>query len=125
MATSIFIAKIFAIVYLFIGLGMLMSSKYYKDMLMGMVKDTSMLYFGGIMATLAGFLIINAHNVWTGWPILISVIGWAALLKGFMLLVFPEHFAFWGKMFKKWNMSTLGVFVIAFGLLFGYFGFLA
>ncbi|MCK5611529.1 hypothetical protein KAR91_57190 [Candidatus Pacearchaeota archaeon] len=125
MATSIFIAKLFAVVYLFIGLGMLMSSKHYKNMLLEMMKDSSMFYFGGILATIAGFLIVNAHNVWTGWPILISVIGWLALLKGFMLLVFPEHFKFWGKLFKKWNMSTLGVFVIAMGFLFGYFGFLA
>lgn len=125
MELSIFIAKIFAVAYLFIGLGMLMSPGHYKKMMDEIMKNASVLYLGGIMAVLAGFLIVNAHNVWEGWPTIITVFGWLALLKGFMLLAFPDAFVSWGKLFKKMNMAGIGVFVLALGLLFGYFGFLA
>ena len=125
MELSIFIAKIFAVAYLFIGLGMLMSPGHYKKMMDGFTNNPTMLYMGGIMATLAGFLIVNAHSVWVGWPTIITIFGWLALLKGFMLLVFPDSFRFWGKAFKKINMAGFGVLVLAIGLLFGYFGFLA
>ncbi len=125
MELSIFIAKIFAVAYLFIGLGMLMSPGHYKKMMDEMMKSSSILYFGGILATLAGFLIVTFHNVWEGWPMIITIFGWLALVKGFALLVFPDSFAFWGKTFKKMNMAGLGVFVLALGLVFVYFGFLA
>ena len=58
MATSILIAKLFAVCYLFIGFGMLMNPSHYKKMMDGLVKDTSLMYFGGILATLAGLLIM-------------------------------------------------------------------
>lgn len=125
METSIFIAKLFAVAYLFIGLGMLINSKHYKKMMDGFVNNPTMLYMGGIMATLAGFLIVTFHNVWEGWPILVTVFGWLGLVKGFALLAFPSSFDSWMKLFKKMNMAGIGVFVLALGLLFGYFGFFA
>ena len=125
MQTSIFIAKMFAVIYLFIGLGMLMSPGHYKKMMDEIMKNAGILYFGAILATLAGFLIITFHNVWEGWPIIITIFGWLALVKGFALFVFPSSFDAWMKYFKKINMAYLGVVVLALGLLFGYFGFMA
>lgn len=122
MELSMFIAKLFAVFYLFIGFGILMNPKYYKKMMAELTKDFGILYFGGILATLAGFLIVTFHNVWEGWPIIVTVFGWIALIKGFALFVFPDSFDYWGKLMKKMNMAGLGAVILAFGLLFGYLG---
>ena len=125
METSIFIAKLLAVVYLFVGIGFLVNPKYYKKALEDMLKSPLMFYFGGIMATLAGFLIVSYHNVWEqSWVVVITLFGWIALAKGFMLFVFPKSFAFWGKLLKKMNLQVMSLFVIALGLFFGYYGFM-
>jgi hypothetical protein len=36
-----------------------------------------------------GLLIVAFHNVWSGWGALITLIGWALLLKGTLHLLFP------------------------------------
>ena len=36
-----------------------------------------------------GLLIVAFHNVWSGWGLLFTVIGWALLLKGSLHLLFP------------------------------------
>lgn len=122
MQISILIAKMFAVFYLFIGLGMLMDPKHYKKMVEGVIKDPTLLYYGGFMATMSGFLIVYFHHVWQGWPLLITVFGWLAFLKGFILFVFPGFFTPWMKYFKKINMTGIGIFVLALGILFGYLG---
>ena len=125
METSIFIAKMFAIVYIFVGIGFFLNPKYYKNALDTMIKDPIMYYYGGIMATIAGFLIVNFHNTWEkSWVVIITIFGWMALIKGFMLFVCPKHFAFWGKLIKKTNLRVLSIFVLGMGIMFGYFGFM-
>ncbi len=127
MDLSIFIAKLFAVVYLMIGLGMLLSPAYYHKAMADMLKNPIVFYMGGIMAAVAGFLIVTYHNVWeSSWVVVITIFGWLALLKGFMFLVFPGHLGFWQGMFKKTSyMPIFAIIVLAFGLFFGYYGFLA
>lgn len=127
MSTSILIAKLLGIMYVFVGLGMLFDGKYYKKMYDSMLKELGMVYLGGVMAAVIGFLIVTYHNVWQGWPILVSLIGWLALLKGFMLLVLPDaSLEMFKSMFKKVKSFTvIGVFALALGLVFCYFGFFA
>lgn len=127
MELSILIAKIFAVVYLMVGLGMLVNPGYYQKAMDDMLKNTAVIYLGGAMAAVAGLLIVTYHNIWEySWVVVITIFGWLSLLKGFMFLAFPQHLAFWRKVFKKPScMPIWAVIVLAFGLFFGYFGFLA
>ncbi|MBN2096297.1 hypothetical protein JW752_02745 [Candidatus Peregrinibacteria bacterium] len=127
MELSIFIAKLFAVVYLMVGLGMLLSPSYYQKAMADMLKNPIVFYLGGIMAALAGFLIVTYHNIWeSSWVVVITIFGWLGLLKGFMFLVFPGHIAFWQKMFKnKGHILIYSLVVLALGLFFGYYGFIA
>lgn len=125
MSTSILIAKLLGLMYVFVGLGMLLSGKYYKKMFDSFIKELGAVYIGGLMALVVGFLIVTYHNVWQGWPILVSLIGWLALIKGFMLLVLPEVFMDKFKsMFKTAKcVNWVGVFALLLGAVFCYFGF--
>ena len=127
METSIFIAKILGLVYIAVGLGMFFSSSYYRKMLEGITKCAGFMYLGGIMALVVGFLIVTYHNVWVGsWVVLITIIGWIALLKGLLLLIFPETMVNLTSVFtKEKNFAIWRFFPLILGLIFGYFGFLA
>jgi len=127
MDTSIFIARILGLVYLVIGLGVLFNTKYYQKMFSEMLKDTGMLYVGGVLALITGYLIVTYHNFWVkDWTVLVTIVGWLAFLKGFFLLILPSQFAGWTtNMVSKKNTPVMGICVLVLGLIFGYFGFFA
>jgi len=125
METSILIAKIFAVVYVVVGLGMLLNYGYFKKMLNEMMKSAGFLYLGGIMALLAGFLIVNFHNVWVwDWTVIITVLGWLALLKGALLLLLPKTMVAFTRLFTN-ILWVAVVFVLVMAGVLGYFGFFA
>jgi hypothetical protein len=38
-----------------------------------------------------GALIVAFHNVWQGWPMILTLIGYGLVLKSFVYFVFPER----------------------------------
>lgn len=127
MTTSIFIARLLAIVYLSIGVGALFNPDYLKKVVDDFSKSMSATYIGGLLALIMGFSIISVHSVWDGtWVVIISALGWAALVKGIMLLAFPNvmmrmaHYVY-----RKVNMNLYSIIVVLIGAFFGYQGFLA
>lgn len=125
MELSIFIAQLYAIAFLAIGLGMLFSAKYYLKAFDAMMKESGLVYLGGMLALIIGFLMVTRHNVWEGWPIIITIFGWIALLKGVMLIIFPglamPMFISWFK--KKGFLRAIGVFTLLLGGFLGYVSF--
>jgi hypothetical protein len=125
METSIFIAKIIAIIYISLGIGLLVNKKYYQVAFEKILTNPSYLFLGGFFAIIMGFLIIENHNYWVNnWTILITIIGWAALIKGIFLIAFPKSFSVFKPMFtSKIFFSILGPLVLILGFIFLYFGF--
>lgn len=125
METSILIAKIIAIIYISLGIGLIVNKKYYKDTFDKMISNTTFLFMGGLFATIIGVLIVDSHNYWRkDWTVLITIIGWAALVKGMFLIAFPKSFEIFKPMFSsKLLYLIFGPFMILIGLLFFYFGF--
>jgi hypothetical protein len=128
MLTSIFLAKVLGIFYLAIGLGMFISSKFYKKLFDDILKNVSVLFLTGMMTFVLGVVMVKIHNVWSGpwWVILITIFSWAALIKGLTLLIVPNYMI---KLSQSMIASkslipvaTVGVLII--GLIFGYYGFM-
>lgn len=123
METSLFIAQIIAVVYVAVGLGMLLNFKYYKKVMKDAMKNPLLALYGGMFALAIGFLLVTYHNIWVAdWTVIITVLGWAALVKGALLLLIPGPFLKFGKIFIKWMWFT-PVFALILGLVLGYFGF--
>lgn len=126
MDLSIFVARVAAVMYLAVGLGMLFDKAYYKKLLEGFTKDAGTMYLGGFMALVAGLSLVSFHNDWVkSWEVLVTIIGWIALVKGVMLLAFPTTMMdFTKSMVKGKSAGTYGAIVVVIGLVFGYFGFI-
>ncbi|NOR27476.1 MAG: hypothetical protein GQ540_02990 [Lutibacter sp.] len=125
METAVLISKIIGVIYLSFGIGLLFNKKYYSKVLQELLESTTYLIFGGFLAIIFGLLILEYHNIWSNnWPVIITVVGWAALIKGILLLAFPTSFNSFKPLFKsKGVLNFLTVFVIFFGCIFSYFGF--
>ena len=128
METSFFIAKIIALIYLVIGIGLVANPKYYHKMFDKLINNSSMLFFSGILALVAGYLLVSYHNIWEGgWIVVITVFGWLSLIKGAFILMFPNSMKKFSKGLFKTSDAFLvdGLIIIILGLIFGYFGFVS
>jgi hypothetical protein len=53
------------------------------------VRSPTLIYFSGLMALVPGLAILNVHRSWTGWPVIITIVGWLMVIGGVIRLVLP------------------------------------
>lgn len=125
MELSILIAKITAVIYLSASLCGFLNKDYYRRLADDMYKNAALTYMMGFMAVIVGFLIVHYHNFWgRDWTVLITIIGWLSLIKGFFIIVFPKFIQRLSESFLTERALKIYPYVTLFlGLLFGYFGF--
>jgi uncharacterized membrane protein HdeD (DUF308 family) len=126
MPLSIALAQILALFYVIVGLGMLFNTGYYRKMYEQAVKNPSMLLVSGMFALVAGIFLVLFHNFWVySWEVIITVIGWAALIKGILLLLIPGQMMDMSKKWfkKKYLVASSGGVAVLLGVLLGYYGF--
>ncbi len=57
-------------------------------------RDPDLVFESGFPLFAAGLAIVRAHNRWQGgWPVLVTVFGWLALLAGLSRILFPTRLA--------------------------------
>ncbi len=57
-------------------------------------RDPVLIFVSGFPLFVAGLAIVRAHNRWEGgWPILVTVVGWLALIGGLSRILFPTRLA--------------------------------
>lgn len=125
MELSILIAKIASVVYLSAALGAMFSANYYRRLVDDMFSNAALTYLMGFTTVIIGFLIVNYHNTWgKDWTVLITIMGWIALIKGVLIIAFPKFIrSVSERIFKGRGLKTFPYVAILLGLLFGYFGF--
>ena len=125
MDATTYLAQILGLTYLVVGLGILVNENHYKSMIKQFMDNKSFMYFGGVISLIVGYNIVTFHNVWgQSWEVLITIIGWMALLKGFILLVQPHAY----DNLVQWMLARMHVMkfiTLVLGAVFAYFGFLA
>ncbi len=92
-----------------------------------MLKNDATIYLGGLFAVTIGYFMVSLHNVWSqDWTVLVTILGWTALVKGVLILAFPKSMmTFTKKVTKLKHLNVVGFGLLAFGLAFAYWGFFA
>ena len=55
-------------------------------------RDPALIFVSGFPLFVAGLAIVRVHNHWAGgWPVLVTVLGWLALLGGLSRILFPTR----------------------------------
>jgi hypothetical protein len=44
----------------------------------------------GLLSLNFGAIVVSFHNVWHGWPLIFTIVGWAQVFKGTLYLVAPK-----------------------------------
>lgn len=126
MELAVLVAKLYGAVTLALGLGLLLNAGYYKKTFSDMLKDKTYIFLGGVFTLVLGVLLVTYHNVWeSNWVVVITLVGWIALVKGALLLIWPKFvslFEFW---FKNTNfLYVTGVGSLILGGVLSYFGWM-
>ena len=98
------------------------------EIMKAIIRDPPLLYFVGLMGVTAGLAIVLGHNVWSGGalPIIVTLFGWASLVKGILLLVLSpetESRVFIVGFHYEQGPSLYAAFVLFLGAYLTYAGF--
>ena len=126
MANSIFIARVFGLLYLTLGTSFVLNRKAFQQMMGDFCKNAALVFIGGIFAFVVGIVIILTHNVWVAnWTVMITIIGWLGLIKGIWIIIFPNSVPKFMEAYQR-NENFLMVHAagaLIFGAVLTFFGF--
>ena len=89
MQPAVFIARLVGPVFVAVGLGILLNGTFYTALILEAVHSPTLIYFSGLMALIPGLAILNVHRTWSGWPVIVTIVGWLMVIGGAFRLVLP------------------------------------
>ena len=90
MDTSLFLARLIGPMLLVVGAGVLINRENFRAMAKEMIASRELMFIIGLLTLLGGLAIVNTHNVWQGWPIIITIFGWIFVVSGALRILFPD-----------------------------------
>ena len=125
MDLSVFIARTIGIIYLSVGLGFFLFREMYVMAFRKILESPGYALLGGFMAVVVGMALVNYHNLWVNdWRVIITVIGWIALMKGIILLLAPSYLQIFRGMLLVRNGKIMTVLILTLGIIFTYLGYI-
>ncbi len=90
-AVTIYLSRFIGVVALIIGVAMLADKQMVVAAVTQMGVDRTPLLLLGFFRVAVGAGIVLVHNVWSRgfWPLVVTLTGWAVLLRGVMVLFVP------------------------------------
>jgi hypothetical protein len=94
MTTSKLIAGLLGPTLIANGAALLLNLTTWRTLGEQFARDPELIYVVGIVVLVAGLAIVRSHNVWTGgWPVVVTIFGWLAILGGLARMLFPVQLA--------------------------------
>jgi hypothetical protein len=89
METSV--EKLVALSFLVTGLSHILQPRAWTEFFILLrEKGTTGSLLNGLLHFPMGALIVSFHNVWHGWPLVVTLIGWSLVIKSTLYLIFPK-----------------------------------
>ena len=120
------IAQVVGLIMSIVSVGVLINTTTYRQIIEEFTKNHALCYLGGMLALFFGLFILMFHNAWeTNWTTIITIIGWLSVIKGALLIVYPNIYAQltnWMRRSGKF-ISYIGVLYLLLGLFLTVKGF--
>ena len=123
MELPLLLAKIISVIYISSGVAVLIGTINFNDIADDFDKSPALTFIAGSVGIIIGMVLINFHNNWvSNWTVLVTIISWAFLIGGLIVVIFPKSLSYFSRYYK--HSHAWGIFMILFGAVFGYFGFI-
>ncbi len=92
--TSIFMARLVGPVALAVGIGGLLNREAIRSIATALSRDPGLVLILGASDLAIGIAILQVHDLWVAdWRVLVTLIGWAAFLRGVARVLAPTWLA--------------------------------
>lgn len=117
MELSIFLASMMGPLFILVACGILLNRKTYNKLVDEFLESYMFIYFSGVIAFVAGFSIVYFHNIWVwDWRVIITLLGWASVLKGSVRIIYPDFVKNYGKVFRQTEiLATASIALLILG----------
>lgn len=126
MEASIFLARLLWPLFIVISLSIILNGNTFDHIIKEFPKNSYVLYLSGLIAYLMGALILLSYNSWAlNWFIIITIMWYMALIKGTIILLFPEFMikmSKWMK-FSRWLLAFMGAVYFILGAYLSFLWF--
>jgi hypothetical protein len=126
MGNSIFLAKLMGPLMLAVGIGIFVNGAIYRLLADEFLRSRALIYLSGLLTMTAGLAIVLTHNVWRAdWPVIITILGWLALIGGAFRIVMPQGTERIGRRLlkEKHGLTIAGIIWVALGAILCVFGY--
>ena len=126
MESSIVLARIIGPLLVIVSVSILLNVKMYQRMYTEYIKSPALMYLAGTYALLLGLLMIQFHNLWIkGWPVIITILAWMSVIKGVVILLFPNSITKISKLYtgSRTPLIVNAILILILGLVLGYVGY--
>jgi vacuolar-type H+-ATPase subunit I/STV1 len=91
-ARTIYLSRLIGLYWIVVILSLVIRKKATLDSVNVLFNSPAMMLLTGIIAVAGGLAMILAHSIWKGGalPVVVSIVGWLALIKGLMFLLLPS-----------------------------------
>lgn len=127
MDTSLFLARLLGPMLVVLAIGLVACQVSWRSMAKEFIASRPLLFLSGLLTLLGGLAIVNTHNVWTaGWPVVITIFGWLAVVGGAARMLFPQTVIGLGKRMleNKTYLTGAGIVEGLIGLWLCYVGYM-
>ena len=119
MELTVFLAKVIGAYLVICGASLLLKQKSLPALADQLLNSLPLRYLAGTISLVLGLLLVASHNFWASLPqVIVSLVGWAALLKGASLMLLPDNTL--AGLLKIWRNKNLiiggGVVAIVLGV---------
>ena len=119
-----YLATVWGILIVIISLALLLKEKHLKGIYRS-VENEDGLFLWGLVSLVIGVTMVLSYNVWAWqWQLIVTLLGWVALLKGLSLLFMPDMVKKYTKKMENFPyLSYVLIVVLIIGLAITYLGF--
>ena len=110
-ALTVFLGKLIGVYWLIVALTMIAKRRTTVDAVNDLIRDPPLVLLSGVIAVAVGLGVVIGHNIWSGGalPVVITLVGWASVIKGIALMALPQ-----GQMAKLYKALRYERFYLAY-----------
>ena len=108
--------------FLVVGLS-LFTNPYVSTAMNDLVNNQGLLWVTGLVTFVMGTVMLALYNTWSkSWRVLVTIIGWLAVIKGAVLMLFPQVMTLYVNFLSNTTLTLSGIYAIVLGGLFLFLG---
>jgi hypothetical protein len=88
-----FLCSLIGFYFVLVSLCMLARREATVEIVEALIHNAPLMLMAGVIAVAVGLALVLSHNVWSGGAatIIVTLVGWAALGKGLLILLLPPN----------------------------------